>query len=244
MYCKNCGKPISGDAAFCDGCGKRVSAFNDDRTKEKVGFILAIVASILFAITALIAIFGLREPGSDSNVVNNPEQNNGTASGSSVNYWGDGMYKVGSDIPAGEYFVYCDTTLSCYWAVHSDSSGQLTSIVANDNIQTFAFVSVKDGQYLVIEGGKFVKAEDAEVPGQDGSGNYGPGMYRVGIDIIAGEYKVTCIDGKTCYLEVSSDCTGSLYSIISNNIIDSSAYITVVEGQYLTVENGFFTAAK
>lgn len=242
MYCKHCGKSISIDTTFCDGCGKRVSRFNDNKAKEKVGLILAIVAGLLVVAVVCVAVFSLGDSDRNNNDLGGTPGN--TTLGSSENYWSDGMYKVGLDIPAGEYFVYCDTTLSCYWAVHSDSTGQLSSIVANDNIQTFAFVSVKDGQYLLVEGGKFVKAENAKVPGKDETGSYGPGMYRVGVDVPAGEYKVTCSDGLTCYLEVSSDSTGSLYSIISNNVIDSSAYITVEEGQYLTVENGIFMPAK
>ena len=58
------------------------------------------------------------------------------------------------------------------------------------------------------------------------------GMYKVGRDIEAGEYKVIP-EGSMSYVEVSKDSTGDLYSIVSNDIFDAEKYITVQEGQYI-----------
>ena len=112
--------------------------------------------------------------------------------------------------------------------------------MANDSIDTFAFVSVSEGQYLTVNNGHFVDAEDAAVPDPNKDGIYSPGMYRVGVDIPAGEYKVSAMSNRWCYMEVSRDSSGTLYSIVTNDNIEASTYITVVDGQYLTITNGTF----
>ena len=151
-----------------------------------------------------------------------------------------GMYKVGSDLPAGEYFVTSKGSLA-YVEVASDSTGTLDSIITNENLSSFMFVTVSDGQYLTVKGATFVAAEDAVVPEADSNGVYGSGMYRVGTDIEAGEYKVTCTNGMLAYVEVSADSRGVLDSIITNENIEDSTYITVSDGQYLKVNGGEFT---
>lgn len=66
----------------------------------------------------------------------------------------DGMYKVGKDIPAGEYkVILTDTAMGMgYLEVSSDSSHQLDKIVTNENVQADTYITVKDGQYLKLQG--------------------------------------------------------------------------------------------
>ena len=58
------------------------------------------------------------------------------------------------------------------------------------------------------------------------------GMYRVGIDMPAGEYKVTSSSGYG-YIEVTSDASHTLGAIITNDLVEDSTYQTVSEGQYV-----------
>lgn len=160
-----------------------------------------------------------------------------------IQIYGEGMYKVGSDIDAGEYFVSRTSGFSAYVEVSSDSSGKFESIVANANVPTFCFITVQDGQYISVRNGELVKAEYATVPEADENGVRGEGMYRVGIDIPAGEYKVTHTDGHSAYIEVNSDSSGTFWSIVANENVETWSYITVEEGQYFTVKNGEFSPA-
>ena len=68
---------------------------------------------------------------------------------------------------------------------------------------------------------------------------WGEGMYKVGVDIPAGEYNVIAEQGQSAYLEVSSDSTGD--SIITNNIFENNMYITVTDGQYLTLNRCYIS---
>lgn len=141
-----------------------------------------------------------------------------------------GQYKVGHDIPAGEYLVI--TNDSCYVEIASNSLGTLDSIISNDNISTFTYITVCDGEYLTVKRGRFCPVELAPTFAPDGDG-----QYKVGRDIDAGEYRLMCTSNFG-YVEICSDSRHLLSSIITNDILDNgqSKYITVKDGQYLTLK--------
>lgn len=58
------------------------------------------------------------------------------------------MLMVGTDIPAGEYKLTSEDGQLGYYCVYESS--RQDKIVANDNFNNSAYVSVKDGQYLVL----------------------------------------------------------------------------------------------
>ena len=62
--------------------------------------------------------------------------------------YADGMYKVGADIPAGEYIL--DPSAMAYYQVATDSTGTLESIVSNDNFSGTRYITVSDGQSLTL----------------------------------------------------------------------------------------------
>lgn len=76
-----------------------------------------------------------------------------------IDLTGDGMFKVGTHIPAGEYKLDSGTNLG-YYCIYSNSRQQ--DIIANDNFEGQNYVTVSDGQYLVLDRCKF--AEIPEVP--------------------------------------------------------------------------------
>lgn len=59
--------------------------------------------------------------------------------------------------------------------------------------------------------------------------------YIVGTDIPAGTYKLTCTDEFEAYWERCSDASGELDSIIANEVFNATAYVTVNNGEYLTI---------
>lgn len=263
MYCKNCGEKISDTAKFCEHCGAAVSYGEDPYGKpqgdcsaqvfidtndceapkkpfyKRIGFVVFV--SILSFWLFLVSII----PKYESNP---PQTPTGTviATGNLENdgIYRAGMYAVGTDIEPGEYYIYCTDDIGCYFAVYKDSSGTLDSIIANENIDSFAFVTVKAGQYLQVKRGNFIESSKAVLPKADPNGFYVAGMYRVGIDIPAGEYKFVADAGDMAYVAVYKDGLNTLSSIVTNENFENTYYLSVEEGQYLYIKRGAFKFVK
>ena len=198
--------------------------------------IVAIMLASMLAVSATAC--GESEPSSSDNTAES-ESVEDTAEASeepaeeepSYTQYEAGMYKVGTDIPAGTYLITGDMG---YVEVSSDSSGQIESIVANDNYVNRTYLSVSDGQYFKFDG---VAIPEAEAPAYTSeNGAYPEGKYLVGKDIPAGEYKISLTDGNVMgygYIEVSSDASGTLNAIVTNANIQGDTYQTVQDGQYL-----------
>ncbi|MBO4563708.1 MAG: hypothetical protein J5772_08900 [Clostridia bacterium] len=158
-------------------------------------------------------------------------------------WYSAGMYKVGQDLSAGEYFLKATGSFAAYFAIHKDSSGTIDSIIANGNIETFCYVTLIDGEYFDVERGMFIEIEYAPeniIDEEDyESGIAGEGMYKIGRDLPAGEYKVVCNSGFSAYVEVSKDSRHRMSSIVSNDNFTNTKYITVKKGQYLTINRGY-----
>lgn len=78
-----------------------------------------------------------------------------------VELTGEGMFKVGTHIPAGEYKVDSGNDMG-YYCIYSDS--RQSDIIANDNFKGQNYVTVSDGQYLVLSRCKFTDTPEKSVP--------------------------------------------------------------------------------
>ncbi len=61
-----------------------------------------------------------------------------------------GTYKVGVDIPAGEYKISQGTGTAFYWQISTDANG--SDIIENEFSQGEGYFSCSDGQYVKIQG--------------------------------------------------------------------------------------------
>ena len=195
---------------------------------------------VIISVLATALIVGVTGNSDDNS--NSGGSQSGGSNTQGISWKTSGTYKVGVDIDAGEYFIKC-TSYNCYVQVSSDSTGSFNSIIANDNISTHAYITVRDGEYLTITGGKFVLSSKVGAIEPSSDGTYGEGMYKAGKDISAGEYFIKCTS-YNCYVQVSSDSVGTLNSIIANDNISTHTYITVREGEYLTVNGGNFVLSS
>ena len=147
-----------------------------------------------------------------------------------------GTYKVGTDIPAGEYVVFAKGYT--YIESSKDSSGALESIIFNDNL------SANSNSYVTLNEGEYFKFQDAEMYPVDKApsvtpedGVYKDGMYKVGQDIPAGEYKIALgKDSELGYYEVSKSSSHQLDDIITNENVQADTYLTVSDGQYVKLQ--------
>lgn len=157
-----------------------------------------------------------------------------------------GMYKVGQDIPAGEYKLYSTGSFTglSYFEIDKDSSNTLESIIANDNFYSFTYVTVSDGQYFKFTDARAVPVSEA-APSEPEDGKYSSGMYKVGFDIPPGEYQVYPEENSTLgygYYEITAASTHSLDDIVANENFESPRYITLKEGQYVKLSDAYIKA--
>lgn len=156
-----------------------------------------------------------------------------------VTTYGAGMYKVGTDIPAGEYVFIVSGDRSAYVCVSSDSNQD--DILENENFDFTFFATVSDGQYVKAQRCSFMAASDYTISISD-DGSFSDGMYRVGIDIPAGEYKLTCTGDRSGYYCIYNDSIVP-FDIENNDNFDGSTYVTVKDGQYLIMNRCTATPA-
>lgn len=145
-----------------------------------------------------------------------------------------GTYKIGEEVPAGEY-LFMSKGMG-YIQCSTDTTGALESILYNDNVEGHSYITVNKGEYLKIQGGEmYPVAEAPSVTPKDGL--YKAGMYKVGKDIPAGEYKVKLTSAAGMgYTEVATDSRHQLESIVTNENVQADSYITVTDGQYLKIQ--------
>ncbi|MGN0176959.1 MAG: hypothetical protein ACI389_03920 [Methanobrevibacter sp.] len=92
-----------------------------------------------------------------------PDKNTSSsvADNSAEKTYDDGTYKVGSDLPAGEYKFTQTSTIGGYVERASDSSMELESIISNEATSeegSTVYITVNDGEYLKIQGGELTIA--------------------------------------------------------------------------------------
>lgn len=140
------------------------------------------------------------------------------------------VYKIGTDMPAGEYKVFSVEDHASY-TLTNDARGE--DYVAYMSFDTFSYVSVEDDQFLELKNSFAIPVEDAD-PVVIENDIIDPGVYRIGIDIDPGEYKVTATDEHASYT-ITGDANMNDY--IDYSSIEKSNYIEVLEGEYLELKN-------
>lgn len=142
---------------------------------------------------------------------------------------GDGEFRVGSDLKPGTYRTTGNDDGLCYWERAKDASGEMDSVIANDNVTGTSYVTVKAGDKLFKTNG----CHDWEAVGAKASGTPAPsmagdgGMFKVGADIAPGTYRSTGNADDSCYWERTKDAEHGLDSIIANDNVTGTAVVTI-----------------
>lgn len=145
-----------------------------------------------------------------------------------------GTYEVGKDIPAGEYVIISEFA---YFERSKDLEDEIDSIIVNGFVVNRTIITISKGEYFEFTEGiayPIAKAPKVTVT----SDKLPEGMYKIGLDLPAGKYKVVATDDD-CYVEIAKDSTHSMYSVVANSIFDGEKHVTVKDGQYLTVNYGY-----
>jgi hypothetical protein len=143
-----------------------------------------------------------------------------------------GTYLVGNDIRPGFYRGVSEgdgVWGSCYWERLKDLSGDLGSILSNENSIGQFYIEVLSTDHALKTACDLIYLEKLPDPVSPFPQKLAPGTYLVGIDIQPGTYKgqagteIT----ETCYWERLKDLKGSLHSIIANDNAVGQYYIEV-----------------
>ena len=158
-----------------------------------------------------------------------PDENITTSNGNAIQ---SGTYKIGTDLPAGEYLVLPGNDYG-YYECTSDTSGSLDSIIYNNILfeNEPSYITVNTGEYLKVDSATLYKLSEA--PSIKPSTNvYNAGQYKVGRDIPAGTYRVTDLGYGTVEVNVDSRHDAN-NAILFESLHGQDLDITVEDGQYI-----------
>ena len=159
---------------------------------------------------------------------------NGVKDYVNAEHYEPGVYKVGSDLPAGIYVAFSTGSTLSFLSV-KDGSGSDAKTLAADTFKSNSIIEVFDGQYLDFSNSVLVLAKNTAGFAKDifnENGYYTEGMYWVGYHIAAGEYTITAVD----------DASLSMYTIYGDATRDDILSINVMSGKtgHVTLEDGQF----
>jgi hypothetical protein len=137
--------------------------------------------------------------------------------------FGDGTYQVGKDIQPGTYRTRTRST-NCYYARLRGFSGSTDDIIANNDTDAPAVVTIKptDKGFSSQNCGTWTKDLSRITASMTG---FDDGMYIVGTDITPGTYKDAGGDG--CYYARLSGFGNTTDDILANNLASAPAIVTI-----------------
>ncbi|GAA3978723.1 hypothetical protein OG252_29820 [Streptomyces sp. NBC_01352] len=152
---------------------------------------------------------------------------------------GSGDFEVGTDVKPGTYRTTGNSDGLCYWERAKDASGEMDSLLANDNVSGTSYVTVKATDKLFKSSDcNDWEAVDLKAKGSPASEMAGDGgMFRVGADIAPGTYKSTGNADDSCYWERDKNAEHSMDSIIANDNVNGTAVVTI------SSSDGYFKTA-
>lgn len=158
-------------------------------------------------------------------------------------WYGPGMYLVGRDIPAEEYFFLCqeeggNLSISTY-----DSCGPEAELLSAASSDSRYFFTPTEDTFIHVRWGIFTTADQA-LPPEPVNGWYPAGMYRIGEEIPEGIYYCRSDENRTVFADTLSDSNGSSESWLDSWFFDNFGYFALEEGAYLEVSGGEFAAAE
>jgi len=203
--------------------------------KMSIKKILLIVLGVIVIIFIIAGIAGGESKESGSSVSSQEATTKtNTQTANTNSFIKPGMYKVGSEVKAGEYVIEA-TNNNGYFQVSSDSSGELDSIIVNDNLNKgeFRYIIIKDDDYIKLQNCRMYLSADKTIQPKS-LDKIPPSTYKIGKDIPPGEYKLKATT-QYAYWERSKNPRDSIYGIIANDNIDDSAYVKVLNGEYFKI---------
>ena len=159
------------------------------------------------------------------------------------------------DVPLGASDYHYEGAMACSalreaagylylsYVNYSDSSEYIDK--ANDCIDEFniyiqnmnvEIVNIKDKYKIDINNPYSTNQENEGKADDEPLRTISDGTYCVGVDIEPGEYRLTAEPGEMAYMDVT-DSSSAEANILAQDVFDTTSYITVAQGQYLTLRS-------
>jgi hypothetical protein len=135
----------------------------------------------------------------------------------------DGTHQVGKDIQAGTYRTR-DSSSGCYFARLNGFSGELDDILANENTDNPAIVTIEPTDRGFESNRCGTWTQDLS-PITQSKTSFEDGAYFVGTDIEAGTYRSSGARG--CYFARLNGFQGDLENVVANENTDTPVVVTI-----------------
>ncbi|MEV7071172.1 hypothetical protein [Streptomyces sp. NPDC093990] len=138
-------------------------------------------------------------------------------------------FPVGSDVKPGTYRTTGNSDGMCYWERAKDASGEMDSLLANDDVTGTSYVTVKTTDKLFTSSDcNDWEAVADRAKGSPASRMAGDGgMFGVGADIAPGTYRSTGNTDDSCYWERAKDAEHGIDSVLANDNVNGTAVVEV-----------------
>jgi hypothetical protein len=145
-----------------------------------------------------------------------------------VTEYPQGLYKVGTDIPEGEYVVIRNPDAkSGYMRLSTDNAQHL--LIKDSVFNNNTIITIKKGEYIQITDSYAVPIDKATLK------TYVDGTFKIGTHLPAGNYQIDPIPGSKGYYYILDD-NRSIPNSGRVELLDTS-WVWVKEGQYLVLDN-------
>ncbi len=155
-----------------------------------------------------------------------------------------GIYKVGRDIPAGEY-VARKTSSAQYAGLTFRKSTDYFANEALDlrTVDNPIYITLEAGEYVEVAQGYLTPYDGKPIAKENSDGSYSSGMYKVGVDIPAGRYMVTPTTSNSIYC-IYRDSLYTTSSVVkTQSKFTNTVEVKVTNGQYIQISGCKITSA-
>ena len=170
--------------------------------------------------------------------------NNASKMPDSNGAYAPGVYYVGTDIPAGGYWLTGkEDELSNFYILKPSGTGQATlyNTVHVNSYYGHNLTNLEDGEVLILDNdGTMVSLDQMK---ETFSAPYGSGVYRVGVDVPEGTYQLVVGDGaddySACYVMADLDYDETSSYLYSDYFVkgDKAGTVTLKAGTYIELYN-------
>lgn len=151
-----------------------------------------------------------------------------------ANYNGSNTFLVGTDLPAGEYFVMANNSNHGYILLTNNRNLAAENPVWQQHFERHTMVNLVDGQYLTTKNATLIPLENAIIPNFE-NGTLQAGTYRVGIDIPPGVFTIFPLDNKIGFFSTASSSHHLDNNIIQTQNFSDPVVIALNIGDYFTL---------